>query len=220
MPPTASRESTPAPAVLPHAAKRSAALASVVAAAVITLLKLATGILTGSLGMISESAHSGIDFIAAAITLLSVQLSDRPADDDHNYGHGKIESLSAFVETVLMLGSSVWIVYEAIRRIVFHEHLALALNLWPFLVLGLSIAVDWTRSRNLHKVAEAYHSEALAADAMHFGTDIWSSFAVLIGLTASALGEHYHLAALELADPIAAPRDDRQPARCDACPGL
>jgi cation diffusion facilitator family transporter len=187
-----------------HDAKHSAALLSVVAAFLITILKLATGILTGSLGMISESAHSGIDLIAAAITLFSVQVSDRPADEDHNYGHGKVESLSAFVETVLMLGSSIWIVYEAVRRIVFHEHLTLALNIWPFLVLGLSIAVDFTRARNLSKVAAAYNSEALAADAMHFGTDIWSSVAVLIGLSASALGEHFHSTRLELADPIAA----------------
>jgi len=154
--------------------------------------------------MLSEAAHSTIDLIAAGITLFSVQASDRPADEEHNYGHGKIESLSAFVETGLMLASCLWIVIEAVRRIVFHHHLALAVSVWPFLVLLLSIAVDFTRSRNLHRVARAHASEALEADAVHFGTDIWSSAAVLAGLAATALGEHFHLASLELADPIAA----------------
>lgn len=184
--------------------KRSAALFSVGAAAVITLLKLLTGLLTGSLGMLSESAHSGIDLVAAAITLFSVQVADRPADDVHNYGHGKVESLSAFIETVLMLGSSVWIVYESVHRILFRNHLALQISVWPFGVLALSIAVDFMRSRSLRRVAEAYHSEALAADAIHFSTDIWSSLAVMTGLAATAAGERWHIPAMTLADPIAA----------------
>jgi len=184
--------------------KRTAALFSVLAAAAITLLKLLTGILTGSLGMLSESAHSGIDLIASAITLFSVQAADRPADDDHNYGHGKIESLSAFVETGLMLASSIWIIYEAIHRITHRNHLALPLTVWPFLVLILSIVVDFTRSRSLRKVASQQRSEALAADAAHFGTDLWASAAVLLGLCATKLGEILHKPALELADPIAA----------------
>jgi cation diffusion facilitator family transporter len=184
--------------------KRAAARFSVGAAAVITLLKLVTGLLTGSLGMLSESLHSGIDLVAAAITLFSVQVADRPADEDHNYGHGKVESLSAFVETVLMLGSSVWIVYEAVHRILFRNHLALALSVWPYAVLTLSIVVDFVRSRSLRRVAEAYHSEALAADAIHFSTDIWSSLAVMTGLAATAAGERWHVPALTLADPVAA----------------
>jgi cation diffusion facilitator family transporter len=186
-------------------AKRTAALLSVCAAAVITLLKLLTGIFTGSLGMLSEAAHSGIDLIAAAITLFSVQAADRPADDEHNYGHGKIESLSAFVETGLMLASSIWIVFEAASRIAHRgAALALPLSVWPFLVLLLSILVDYTRSKSLQKVAQQQRSEALAADAMHFSTDLWASGAVLLGLCATRLGEIFHLPALELADPIAA----------------
>src|ERR1700729_89599 len=106
-------------------AKRSAALVSVFAALVITALKILTGVLTGSLGMLSEGAHSSIDLVAAAITFFSVQVSDRPADDSHNYGHGKIESLSAAFETILMLGSCIWILTEAIRRIAFRQHLSL-----------------------------------------------------------------------------------------------
>ena len=185
-------------------AKHWAALSSVLAAAAITALKLLTGVLTGSLGMLSEGAHSGIDLVAAAITLFSVRVSDRPADDVHNYGHGKIESLSAFVETVLMLGSSIWIVYEAIHRILYRTQLALPLTIWPFLVLLLSIGVDYVRSRKLKKVAAKYRSEALAADAVHFSTDIWSSLAVLAGLTATVVGERLHIQKLEMADPVAA----------------
>ena len=198
---------TAAPAKAPKtqaAEKRAAAFFSVVAASVITLLKLVTGLLTGSLGMLSEAAHSGIDLIAAAITLFSVRAADRPADEDHNYGHGKIESLSAFIETVLMLGSAGWIIFEAINRILFHKGLTLPISVWPFLVLLLSITVDYTRSRGLRRIAEETHSEALAADAVHFGTDLWASFAVLLGLSATWLGERLHLPALEMADPAAA----------------
>ncbi len=186
------------------AEKRSAALSSVIAALCVTLLKLLTGILTGSLGMLSEAAHSGIDLIAAALTLFSVQVSDKPADADHNYGHGKVESLSAFVETGLMLASCAWIVFEAVRRMIFRQHLAVMVSVWPFLVLLLSIGVDYARSRNLRRIAQRSQSPALEADAVHFGTDMWSSFAVLLGLTATAIGEHWHLQFLELADPIAA----------------
>jgi cation diffusion facilitator family transporter len=188
----------------PGAAKRSAAQSSVLAALGITLLKLLTGVLTGSLGMLSEAAHSFIDLIAAGITLLAVRVSDLPADEEHNYGHGKLESLSASFEILLMLGSCVWIAYEAVHRIVRHTHLALSWSVWPFVVLLLSIAVDVTRSRNLHRIAQEHRSEALEADAVHFGTDIWSSAAVFVGLLASFLGERLQIPALEYADPIAA----------------
>lgn len=186
-------------------AKRTAALFSLTAAAAITLLKLVTGVLTGSLGMLSEAAHSGTDLIASAITLFSVQVADRPADEYHNYGHGKIESLSAFVQTGLMLASSVWIIVEAVRRILYRGHkLEIPLTIWPFLVLILSIIVDYNRSRSLHKVALEQNSHALLADATHFGTDLWASVAVLAGLCATKMGEILNRPQLELADPIAA----------------
>jgi cation diffusion facilitator family transporter len=185
-------------------AKRSAALSSVGAAAAITLLKLFTGALTGSLGMLSEAAHSGIDLVAAGITLFTVRISDRPADEEHNYGHGKAENLSAAAEIVLMVASCIWIATEAVRRILYHRHLDLEWSVWPFIVLLLSIAVDFARSRNLHRVAKEQRSYALEADAVHFGTDIWSSVAVLIGLLASFAGERLHIRLLEYADPVAA----------------
>ena len=184
--------------------KHAAALFSVIAALVITVLKLLTGILSGSLGMLSEAAHSSIDLVAAAITLFSVRVADRPADEEHNYGHGKVESLSAFFETILMLGSSIWIIVEAIRRLFLREHLILPLSPWPFLVLLLSIAVDISRSRRLRKAAQEHQSQALQADAVHFGTDVWSSLAVLLGLLATAAGERFGIPALERADPVAA----------------
>jgi cation diffusion facilitator family transporter len=192
------------PPHVPHAAKRSAALFSVFAASIVTLLKLIAGLVTGSLGMLSESAHSGIDLIASAITLFSVQVADRPADEDHNYGHGKIESLSAFVETFIMLASCIGLVYEAIRRIVYHHHLDLKQSIWPFAVLLLSIVVDFTRSRTLGRIALEHRSDALAADAVHFATDMWASGAVMLGLLATYAGERYALPWLEYADPIAA----------------
>jgi cation diffusion facilitator family transporter len=200
MSPTATHQQAPSQ---PHAAKRSAAIFSVVAASLITLLKLLTGLLTGSLGMLSEAAHSAIDLIASAITLFSVEVSDRPADEDHNYGHGKVESLSAFVETGIMLASCVWIVNEAVHRIVYHHHLALKTSLWPFAVLLLSIVVDFTRSRTLGRIAREHRSDALAADSVHFATDMWASLAVMLGLGATFAGEHYSLPWLEYADPIA-----------------
>ncbi len=187
-----------------HDAKRSAALYSVLAALGVTLLKLITGLLTGSLGMLSEAAHSGIDVLAAALTFFSVQLSGRPADATHTYGHGKVESISAAFEAVLMLGSAVWILVAAIERITTREHLALAFSVWPFVVLLLSIAVDFTRSSRLHAVARETHSDALDADALHFRTDIWSSAAVFLGLAATYIGKHWRIPNLELADPIAA----------------
>ena len=187
-----------------HEAKRSAAVFSVIAAGIVTVLKLLTGILTGSLGMLSEAAHSAVDLIASIITLFSVHVSDRPADEDHNYGHGKIESLSAFVETFIMLGSCVWIVSEAIHRIISHKHLELRPSIWPFSVLLFSIGVDFARSRTLGRIAREHRSEALAADSIHFRTDMWSSFAVMLGLGASFAGNRLGLPWLEYADPIAA----------------
>lgn len=185
-------------------AKRAAAQSSLMAAVGITLLKFITGLLTGSLGMLSEAAHSLIDLLAAGVTLLAVRVSDRPADEEHNYGHGKLESLSAAIEILFMLGTCVWISVEAIERILHRRHLSLHWSVWPFLVLVLSMIVDYTRSRGLERVASEHRSDALAADAAHFSTDIWSSAAVLLGLLATYVGERLHTTRLEYADPVAA----------------
>ncbi|MGB9146599.1 MAG: cation diffusion facilitator family transporter, partial [Acidobacteriaceae bacterium] len=138
-----------------------------------TALKLAVGLLTGSLGVLSDAAHSGLDLAGSALTFLSVMVSDRPADWNHPYGHAKVENVSAFVETGLMAASALWITVEAINRIFFHP-VALRYSIWPFLVLAASIATDQWRSRRLRSVARRTGSEALEADALHFASDIWA----------------------------------------------
>jgi cation diffusion facilitator family transporter len=186
-----------------HAEKQLAATLSVAAAGAMATLKLIVGLLTGSLGMLSDAAHSGIDVAGAGLTLLSVRVSDKPADENHPYGHAKIENLSAFVETFLMLVSSVWITAEAIIRI-FIKPVALHYSVWPLLVLGLSMAVDFWRSRQLKTVAAKTRSEALAADAFHFASDIWCSAAVFVGLCAAWIGSILNIPWLRFADPVAA----------------
>lgn len=185
------------------AEKKTAALLSVSAAACMTILKLIVGLLTGSLGMLSDAAHSGIDFAGAVLTLLSVRISDKPADEDHPYGHAKIENVSAFIETFLMLASSVWITAEAIIRI-FIKPVVIHYSVWPLAVLALSMAVDFWRARQLKAVATRHASEALAADAFHFASDIWSSAAVFLGLCAAWAGSVLNIPLLRFADPVAA----------------
>jgi len=185
------------------AEKRRVALRSMVAAAVMTLLKLGAGLLSGSLGVLSDAAHSGLDLVGTALTFFSVRVSDKPADEDHTYGHGKFENLSAFGEAGLMALSSAWIVAEAIRRIL-HQTIALHHSKWPVLVLLASIAVDYWRSRQLRAVADRTGSPALATDAFHFASDIWATLAVLAGLGATWLGARFQIGALRYADPVAA----------------
>src|SRR3974377_557348 len=102
----------------PSVEKRRVAFHSMLSAAVMTTLKLAAGILSGSLGVLSDAAHSGLDLAGATLTFFSVRVSDKPADEDHTYGHGKVENLSAFIEAGLMAISCAWIIWEAIVRIV------------------------------------------------------------------------------------------------------
>ena len=183
--------------------KRGVAFNSVLAATGITGFKVVVGITTGSLGILSEAAHSGLDLIAAAITLFSVRVSDKPADADHQYGHGKVENFSAFLETGLLLLTCIWIVYEAVRRL-FFRHVEIEPSLAAFLVMFASMLVDWWRSRALKRVADKYDSQALQADALHFSTDIWSSGVVILGLALVALGRQFGIGWLRDADPIAA----------------
>lgn len=184
--------------------KRSAALSSVVAAVGLTTFKIIVGILTGSLGILAEAAHSGLDLVAALVTFLAVRLSGKPADEDHRYGHGKIENLSALFETVLLLITAVWIIYEAIQRL-FFKSVEVEVSIWAFVVMFVSIAIDYTRSRVLYRAAKAHNSQALEADALHFSTDIWSSSVVILGLIFVSVSKAVpSLAFLEKADSIAA----------------
>lgn len=170
--------------------KNRVALFSVLAAIFLTSFKLIIGILTGSLGILSEALHSGLDLVAAVITFFSVRISDKPADKQHNYGHGKIENFSAFIETILLLITCVWIVSEAIDRLV-TGNTHIELSAWSYVVVISSIVVDVFRSRALYKVAKKHNSQALEADALHFSTDIWSSAVVLFGLVCSNFGFYF-----------------------------
>ena len=183
--------------------KRAVAGNSVLAAIAITALKIVVGLTTGSLGILSEAAHSGLDLVAAVITFLSVRVSDKPADADHQYGHGKVENFSAFIETGLLLLTCVWIIYEAAKRLFFH-HVEIEPSIAAFVVMFFSMGVDFWRSRALGRIAAKYDSQALEADALHFSTDIWSSAVVILGLLLVQLGRTYGVDWLRDADPVAA----------------
>jgi cation diffusion facilitator family transporter len=171
-----------------HREKNAAALSSVFAALALTGMKLAAGIASGSLGILSEAAHSALDLVAAGVTYFAVRLSAQPPDRKHPFGHGKVENLSALVETLLLLATCAWIVNEAVDRLL-HPRPVEA-SVWAVGVMLVSIAVDFTRSRMLLAAAKKHNSQALEADALHFSTDIWSSLVVLAGLFALALAEH------------------------------
>jgi len=186
-----------------RAEKRAVAGNSVLAALAMTLLKIAVGVTTGSLGILSEAAHSVLDLVAALVTFFSVRVSDKPADAEHQYGHEKIENFSAFIETSLLLITFVWIIYEAIARL-FFRHVEIEPRWTAFLVLFVSMGVDWWRSRALGQIAAKYQSQALEADALHFATDIWSSGVVVLGLVLVLVGRMKSIEWLRAADPIAA----------------
>src|SRR5215469_14804325 len=184
--------------------KRTVALNSLLAAAAVTVLKLVVGLTTRSLGILSEAAHSGLDLVAAFITLLSVRVSDKPADAEHQYGHGKVENFSAFIETGLLLLTCLWIVWEAVRRLNGRHAVLIEPSLAAFAVLFASMAVDYWRSRKLKRIATKYDSQALEADALHFSTDIFSSGIVAVGLALVWASRRFGLPGLSKGDPIAA----------------
>jgi cation diffusion facilitator family transporter len=161
--------------------KERVAAISVAAAVFLVSTKLVVGLATNSLGILSEAMHSGIDLLAAAMTLMAVRWSAHPADEDHQYGHEKIESLSSLAETALLFITCAWITYEALMRLFVHS-VAVEVTWASIAIMLLSIVIDFTRSRALMKVAKETRSQALEADAVHFKTDMLSSVVVLIGL--------------------------------------
>jgi len=177
-------------------AKESVAMSSVVAGLALTLTKFVVGVMTGSMGIISEGAHSLLDLAAAIMTFFAVRHGDKPADEMHPYGHGKIESVSALIETGLLFVTSAWIIYEAVRRLLGGQ-IEVEATWYAFAVVIGSIVIDVSRSRALNKVAKQTNSQALEADALHFSSDIWSSAVVLVGLI-------FVLAGVKGADAIAA----------------
>jgi cation diffusion facilitator family transporter len=184
--------------------KKAAALTSVGAAVLLTGLKVVVGLLSGSLGILAEAAHSGLDLAAAIVTSLAVRAASKPADQGHPYGHGKVENLSALVETLLLLGTCGWIIYESIQRLT-SKQVQVDASFWAFAVMAVSIAVDVSRSRMLARVAAKHRSQALEADALHFSTDVWSSTVVVFGLAGVKLAQWYPgLSFLRQADAVAA----------------
>ena len=183
--------------------KKLAALGSVLAAVVLVSLKVYLAETTGSLGILSEALHSGLDLVAAVLTYLSVRVSDRPADTTHLYGHGKVENFSALIETGLLLLTAIYVIGEAFQRLLFHQ-VQLRPSVAAILILALAIGIDWTRSRGLARVARRYQSDALEADALHFSTDVWGTMVVLVGIGAVWLGDRFHIAWFSYADPLAA----------------
>lgn len=182
--------------------KKGAALLSVGSALLLVSLKSFLVLRTGSLGVLSEALHSGLDLVAAIITYLSVRVSDQPADERHPYGHGKFENFSAFVETGLLLLTALYIVYEAFDRMYFHS-VHIQPSLTAILVLLVALAIDLTRARALSHVARKFSSEALEADALHFSTDVWSTTVVIAGIGLVWIGESWNMPWLAYADALA-----------------
>jgi cation diffusion facilitator family transporter len=183
--------------------KTQVAKTSAIAGGTLALLKLAIGLLTGSLALISEGIHSSLDFGVTLVTWMSVKTADVPADHHHHYGHGKVESLSAFGQSILLLTTGFFILIQSYSHLTANQPLHAAPDAgWyvAILVVAVSLCVDLWRSRALHAAAKKFQSQALEADALHFGTELLSSAVVLAGLIAVKFGgEHW-----AKADPIAA----------------
>src|SRR5256885_408159 len=182
--------------------KKRAALLSVGSALLLVSLKTFLVVRTGSLGVLSEALHSGLDLLAAIITFLSVRMSDQPADEKHPYGHGKFENFSAFVETGLLALTALYIVYEAFDRLFFRS-VHIQPSVTAILVLLVALSIDLTRARALGRVAQKYYSDALEADALHFSTDVWSTVVVIAGIGLVWAGEAWNLPWLNYADALA-----------------
>jgi cation diffusion facilitator family transporter len=168
--------------------KERVALTSIAASGGLTIAKAVVGIMSGSLALLSEAAHSLLDLVATVMTYFAVRISGKPADEEHHFGHGKVESVSALAETALLFLLSGVVIWEALQRLFGgHGHVVEA-TASAFAVIIASIVIDFFRARLLYRVAAETSSEALEADALHFGSDMWSSLAVLVGLAVVALG--------------------------------
>jgi cation diffusion facilitator family transporter len=168
--------------------KEKVALGSIAASAGLTAAKGAVGLLTGSLAILSEAAHSLIDLAATVMTYFAVRISGKPADAEHHYGHGKVESVTALAETALLFVLSAAVVWEAVQRLLGAQAHVVEATIAAFAIIAASIVIDFFRARALNRVAKETSSQALEADALHFGSDMWSSVAVLVGLAGVALG--------------------------------
>ena len=183
----ASLESSASPAALAELKRRVAGW-SIAATVLVTVLKLTAGLVSGSLALLADGAHGFLDIGATTLTFFAVRQADRPADEDHHYGHGKIEAVAALCESTLLALLALAAFIEAVRRLVLEPTTVLSASPFAFAAVAVSICVDAARWRTLHVVARSTGSEALAADALHFSSDLASSLAILIGLTAAKAG--------------------------------
>lgn len=170
------------------AGRRRTALLSVGAAVVLVVLKLTTGLITGSLGLLAEAAHSGADLVAALLTLFAVSVAVKPPDEQHQFGHGKAEHLAALAESAFLILVSGWLATTAIERLSSPGSHEIDATWWAIAVILLVIAIDLTRMIASHRAAERFGSPALAANALHFAGDLSGSIAVLLGMIGVALG--------------------------------
>ena len=182
--------------------KKRAALLSIGSATVLLSLKTFLVWRTGSLGVLSEALHSGLDLVAAVITFLSVRVADRPADERHPYGHGKFENFSAFIETGLLVLTALYIIYEAFSRLFFRS-VHIEPSFAAILILCVALLIDVTRARALNEVARKHVSEAIEADALHFSTDVWSTVVVIVGIALVWTGNTWNVPWLVYADALA-----------------
>lgn len=160
--------------------KTNVARLSIASNTFLIIIKLIVGFIAGSVSIISEAIHSAMDLVAALIAFFSVSVSDRPADNEHPYGHGKFENVSGVIEAVLIFVAAIWIIFESIKKML-HPSLVDSLSL-GFIVMFISAAVNFFVSRRLYKVAKQTDSIALEADALHLKTDVFTSAGVGVGL--------------------------------------
>ncbi|MFB3854158.1 MAG: cation diffusion facilitator family transporter [Vicinamibacterales bacterium] len=166
--------------------KARAAWISVVSNSILVVSKLAAGLLIGSVSVVSEAIHSGVDLLAAGIALFAVKSAGKPADKEHPYGHGKVENLSGAIEAALILVAAAWIVYEAVQKLI--ERTPLEAAGLGAAVMAVSAVANYFVSRMLFRVGEETDSIALQADAWHLRTDVWTSAGVMAGLAAIVVG--------------------------------
>jgi cation diffusion facilitator family transporter len=166
---------------------RRTALVSLAAAIVLVVVKLAVGLASGSLGVLAEAAHSGIDSVAALLTLVAVGVAERPPDREHPYGHGKAQHLAALAESAFLAGAAVWIAVEAVMRLSSGSS-AVHPRAYVFVVVGLVLVIDATRATVSLRTGRSQRNAALMANAWHFGSDFAGTLAVLVGLALARAG--------------------------------
>jgi cation diffusion facilitator family transporter len=184
------------------ARKVSTARLSIFSNTLLIILKIIAGILSGSVSIISEAIHSGMDLMAAVIAFFSVRISSNPPDKKHPYGHGKFENISGVIEAILIFVAAVWIIYEAIHRLI--TAIPIESHVVGIAVMGVSAIVNFLVSRKLYKVAKETDSLALEADALHLKTDVYTSLGVAVGLTLMWIMHFLKITGYQWIDPVVA----------------